>query len=139
MGNMLKPALARGTVKVIGATTPAEYRKHVEKDAALERRFQPVRVGEPTPAEAKTVLSGLVPRYSAFHGVEIEAEAVDAAVDLSVRYLPDRKLPDKAIDLLDEACSAVKSAAESKPKSVSVAEKRVVELRMLAESEKRSS
>ncbi|MGW0025828.1 ATP-dependent Clp protease ATP-binding subunit [Rhodococcus sp. NPDC003383] len=102
-GNILKPKLARGELHVVGATTLDEYRKHIEKDPALERRFQPVTVGEPTHADAVAILRGLRDRYAEFHGVVYTDDALDAAVDLSVRYLPDRHLPDKAIDLIDQA------------------------------------
>lgn len=103
--NILKPSLSRGEIQMIGATTIAEYRKYIEKDAALERRFQPVNVEEPTRDEAVDILNGLRSCYEQHHGVEISDEAVEAAVDLSVRYITDRFLPDKAIDLMDEACS----------------------------------
>lgn len=103
--NILKPSLSRGEIHMIGATTIAEYRKYIEKDAALERRFQPVNVEEPTRDEAVDILKGLRSCYEQHHGVEISDEAVEAAVDLSVRYITDRFLPDKAIDLMDEACS----------------------------------
>ncbi len=97
-GNILKPKLARGELHVVGATTLDEYRKHIEKDPALERRFQPVTVGEPAHADAVAILRGLRDRYAEFHGVVYTDDALEAAVDLSVRYLPDRHLPDKAID-----------------------------------------
>ena len=103
--NILKPALARGDIQVIGATTLDEYRKNIEKDAALERRFQPVHVGEPTEEEAVQILEGLKDRYEAHHKVQITDEAIESAVKLSSRYIADRYLPDKAIDLLDEACA----------------------------------
>lgn len=103
--NILKPSLSRGEIQMIGATTRAEYRKYIEKDAALERRFQPVNVEEPTREEAVEILKGLRACYEQHHGVEISDDAVEAAVDLSVRYITDRFLPDKAIDLMDEACS----------------------------------
>mgnify|MGYP003252686889 FL=1 len=103
--NILKPSLSRGEIQMIGATTITEYRKYIEKDAALERRFQPVNVEEPTRDEAVDILKGLRSCYEQHHGVEISDEAVEAAVDLSVRYITDRFLPDKAIDLMDEACS----------------------------------
>lgn len=103
--NILKPSLSRGEIQMIGATTIAEYRKYIEKDAALERRFQPVNVEEPTRDEAVEILKGLRSCYEQHHGVEISDEAVEAAVDLSMRYITDRFLPDKAIDLMDEACS----------------------------------
>ena len=105
--NILKPALSRGEIQVIGATTFAEYRKHIEKDAALERRFQPVSVAEPTIAEASQIMQGIAKAYADFHGVEISAEIAHQCVVLSERYITDRFLPDKAIDLLDEACSDV--------------------------------
>ena len=105
--NILKPALSRGEIQVIGATTFNEYRKHIEKDAALERRFQPVNVAEPTIAEASQIMQGIAKAYSEFHGVEISPEIAHQCVILSERYITDRFLPDKAIDLLDEACSDV--------------------------------
>ncbi|MDO5400410.1 MAG: ATP-dependent Clp protease ATP-binding subunit [Eubacteriales bacterium] len=105
--NILKPALSRGEIQVIGATTFAEYRKYIEKDAALERRFQPVSVAEPTIAEASQIMQGISKAYAAFHGVEISPEIAHQCVVLSERYITDRFLPDKAIDLLDEACSDV--------------------------------
>ena len=101
--NILKPALARGAMRCIGATTPAEYARYIEKDAALERRFQPIRVEEPSPAEAREILAGLRASYEKYHQVKISDEALDAAVELSVKYIPDRRLPDKARDLLDQA------------------------------------
>ena len=103
--NILKPALGRGDLQVVGATTTEEYRKYIEKDAALERRFQPVTVNEPTPEDAEAILRGLRPRYERHHRLTITDEALSAAVALSVRYLPDRRLPDKAVDLIDEAAS----------------------------------
>ena len=105
--NILKPALSRGEIQVIGATTFAEYRKYIEKDAALERRFQPVTVAEPTIAEASQIMQGIAKAYSEYHGVEISPEIAHQCVVLSERYITDRFLPDKAIDLLDEACSDV--------------------------------
>ncbi len=113
--NILKPSLARGEIQVIGATTLEEYRKHIEKDAALERRFQPIVVGEPTPDEAVLILRGLRDKYEAHHKVKISDEAIDAAVQLSVRYISDRFLPDKAIDLIDEAASRVRLKAFTAP------------------------
>jgi ATP-dependent Clp protease ATP-binding subunit ClpC len=104
--NILKPALARGNFRLIGATTPEEYRKHIENDSALERRFQPVRILEPTPEQAREILEGLRATYEAHHKLEITNEALDAAVELSVKHLPDRKLPDKARDLIDRAAVA---------------------------------
>jgi len=106
--NILKPSLARGEIQMIGATTISEYRKYVEKDAALERRFQPVNVDEPTKDEAMDILKGIVSKYEEHHKVTITPEAIKAAVDLSERYINDRNLPDKAIDLIDEAASAVR-------------------------------
>jgi ATP-dependent Clp protease ATP-binding subunit ClpC len=111
--NIIKPALARGEMRVIGATTIDEYRKHIEKDAALERRFQSVMVGEPTQEEAVLILRGLRDKYEAHHKLKISDEAIDAAVKLSVRYINDRFLPDKAIDLVDEACSKLRVGALS--------------------------
>ena len=111
--NILKPALGRGEIRVIGATTLEEYRKFIEKDAALERRFQSVQVGEPDEKQALQILHGLRPKYEAYHGLSIEDEALRTAVTLSKRYLPDRFLPDKAIDLVDEAAASVKLSARS--------------------------
>ena len=114
-GNMLKPALARGKLHMIGATTLAEYRQYVEKDAALERRFQPVYVGEPSFDDTVAILRGLKEKYEIHHGVKIADDAIVAAARLSTRYLPDRFLPDKAVDLLDEATSSLKMQLESVP------------------------
>jgi ATP-dependent Clp protease ATP-binding subunit ClpC len=111
--NIIKPALGRGELRVIGATTLAEYRKYIEKDAALERRFQPITVGEPTPEESVQILKGLRPRYEAHHKLTITDEAIEAAVELSRRYINDRFLPDKAIDLMDEAASRVRMEAQA--------------------------
>lgn len=116
--NILKPALARGNFQVIGATTLDEYRKHIEKDAALERRFQPVLVGEPSEEDAIEILKGLRDRYEAFHKVQITDEAIEAAVRLSSRYIGDRFLPDKAIDVMDEAASKVRMHVYSSPADV---------------------
>ena len=113
--NILKPALARGEIQCIGATTIDEYRKHIEKDAALERRFQPVQVGEPSKEEAVAILKGLRDRYEAHHKVRITDEAIEAAVQLSDRYITDRYLPDKAIDLIDEAASRVRIRSYTTP------------------------
>ena len=110
--NILKPALSRGEIQVVGATTLEEYRKYIEKDAALERRFQPVRVAEPTQEQAKAILRGLRRRYEEHHGLTISDGAVDAAVELSQRYLPDRFLPDKAIDLIDEGAARLRVEEE---------------------------
>jgi len=106
--NILKPSLARGSLRCIGATTPAEFKKHIENDAALERRFQPVMIEEPTPTEALQVLQGLAASYEKFHQMKIQPEALLTAVDLSVRFMPNKRLPDKAIDLVDEAAAAVR-------------------------------
>lgn len=113
--NILKPSLARGEIQLIGATTIAEYRKYIEKDAALERRFQPVTVEEPTIEEAKAILRGIAHKYEEHHQVKITEEALDAAVSLSARYINDRNLPDKAIDLIDEASSAARLRVSVKP------------------------
>lgn len=113
--NILKPSLARGEIQLIGATTIAEYRKYVEKDAALERRFQPVTVEEPTPEEAEDILRGIVSRYEEHHRVTITEDAIKAAVALSTRYINDRNLPDKAIDLIDEAAAAVRLKTPKQP------------------------
>ena len=121
--NIMKPALARGELQCIGATTLDEYRKHIEKDAALERRFQPVRVGEPTAEEAVDILHGLRERYEEHHHVRITDEALSAAVTLADRYIADRHLPDKAIDLMDEACSRVRIAAYTAPPDLRMQEK----------------
>ena len=123
--NILKPALSRGEIQCIGATTLDEYRKHIEKDAALERRFQPVNVGEPTAEETLSILYGLRDRYEAHHKVRITDEALTAAVKLSERYIPDRFLPDKAIDLMDEAASRVRIQACTAPPDVREQEKRL--------------
>lgn len=123
--NMLKPALSRGEIQCIGATTLEEYRKHIEKDAALERRFQPVTVGEPTAEEALSILYGLRDRYEAHHKVRITDEALAAAVKLSDRYISDRFLPDKAVDLMDEAASRVRIQACTTPPDVREQEKKL--------------
>lgn len=116
--NILKPVLARGEIKLIGATTNEEYRKNIEKDAALERRFQTVAVEEPSPEETVQILKNLRPKYETFHGVEITDEAIDSAVKLSLRYITDRFFPDKAIDLIDEAAAGVSIEGESLPPGV---------------------
>ncbi len=123
--NMLKPMLARGELRAIGATTLDEYRKHIEKDAALERRFQPVFVGEPSVADTIAILRGLKERYEAHHGVRIRDAALVAAAVLSDRYISDRQLPDKAIDLVDEAASRLRMEIESQPLELDEAERRV--------------
>ncbi len=123
--NIIKPALARGEMQVIGATTITEYRKHIEKDAALERRFQAVTVGEPDEKEALLILEGLRPKYEAHHKIKISREALRAAVQLSVRYIPDRFLPDKAIDLMDEAASCLRISAHTSPPDLKAMESRL--------------
>src|SRR5438046_9361316 len=126
--NMLKPMLARGELRAIGATTLDEYRKHIEKDAALERRFQPVFVGEPSVADTIAILRGLKERYEAHHGVEIRDAALVAAAVLSDRYISDRQLPDKAIDLVDEAASRLRMEIDSSPLELDEADRRVRQL-----------
>ncbi len=123
--NLIKPALARGELQLIGATTTGEFRRVIEKDAALERRFQPVRVEEPTEAQALSILRSLSPRYSLHHGLTFAPDAMEAAVSLSVRYLPDRRLPDKAIDLLDEAASRARLQALDPPEGLRRLEERL--------------
>ncbi|MEX1073504.1 MAG: AAA family ATPase, partial [Burkholderiales bacterium] len=129
-GNMLKPALARGELHCIGATTLNEYRKYVEKDAALERRFQKVLVGEPSVEATIAILRGLQEKYEVHHGVEITDPAIVAAAELSHRYITDRFLPDKAIDLIDEAASRIKMEIDSKPESMDRLERRLIQLRI---------
>ncbi|NRA64335.1 MAG: AAA family ATPase [Pseudobacteriovorax sp.] len=119
--NILKPALARGLLKCLGATTNTEFKRYIEKDPALERRFQPVVVDEPTGAATISILRGLKSKYEIFHAVEIEDTALVHAVDLSIKYLPTRRLPDKAIDVLDEACSRLKLNIESMPRELDIA------------------
>lgn len=126
--NILKPALARGEIQVIGATTPDEYRRYIEKDAALERRFQPVTVGEPTKEQAVQILLGLRDRYEAHHNARITDEAINTAVELSSRYIPDRFLPDKAIDLMDEAASRVRLREYDTPSDMKQMEARLQSL-----------
>ena len=127
-GNMLKPMLARGELHCIGATTLDEYRKYIEKDAALERRFQPVLVDEPTVEDAISILRGLKERYEVFHGVKITDSALVAAVTLSNRYISDRFLPDKAIDLVDEACALIKTELDSMPTELDELRRRVMQM-----------
>ena len=126
--NIIKPALARGEMQLIGATTISEYRKHIEKDAALERRFQSVMVGEPTKEESVQILTGLRDKYEAHHKLKITDEAIQAAVQLSARYIQDRFLPDKAIDLLDEAASRKRLSAHTSPKDLKEREQRLANL-----------
>jgi ATP-dependent Clp protease ATP-binding subunit ClpB len=127
-GNMLKPALARGELRVVGATTLDEYRKHIEKDAALERRFQPVYVGEPSVESTIAILRGLKERYETHHGVRITDGAIVAAATLSNRYIGDRFLPDKAIDLIDEAASRLRIEIDSVPQEIDEVERRITQL-----------
>jgi len=127
-GNMLKPMLARGELRVVGATTLDEYRQHVEKDAALERRFQPVFVGEPSVENTIAILRGLKERYEAHHGVRITDDAIIAAATLSHRYIGDRFLPDKAIDLVDEAASRLRIEIDSMPQEIDAVERRIMQL-----------
>ena len=129
--NLLKPALARGELRCIGATTLDEYRKYVEKDAALERRFQPVFVGEPSVEDTIAILRGLKPRYEAHHkGVKIKDSALVAAANLSHRYIADRFLPDKAIDLMDEATSRLAMELESVPTEIDQVQRRLMQLEL---------
>ncbi|MBP6797600.1 MAG: ATP-dependent chaperone ClpB [Luteimonas sp.] len=136
-GNMLKPALARGELHCIGATTLDEYRKYIEKDAALERRFQKVYVGEPTVEDTIAILRGLKERYAVHHGVEITDPAIVAAATLSNRYIPDRQLPDKAIDLMDEAASRIRMEIDSKPEELDRKERRLIQLKIQREALKK--
>ena len=129
-GNLLKPQLARGELRCIGATTLDEYRKYIEKDPALERRFQPVTVGEPSVADTIGILRGLKERYEVHHGVRIQDSALIAAATLSHRYITDRFLPDKAIDLMDEAASRIKIELDSMPTEIDVIEREVMQLEM---------
>ena len=126
--NMLKPALARGELRCVGATTLNEYRKHIEKDAALERRFQPVYVGEPSVEDTIAILRGLKERYEVHHGVRIQDAALVAAATLSNRYIADRFLPDKAIDLVDEAASRLRIEIDSLPTEIDEVERRIIQL-----------
>ena len=127
-GNLLKPMLARGELHCIGATTLDEYRQYIEKDAALERRFQPVQVNEPTVEDTIAILRGLKERYEVFHGVKIADSAIIAAATLSHRYITDRFLPDKAIDLIDEACAQIRTEKNSKPEELDALERKITQL-----------
>src|SRR6056297_1149957 len=138
-GNMLKPALARGELHCVGATTLDEYRQHVEKDAALERRFQKVLISEPTVEDTIAILRGLKERYEVHHGVEITDPAIVAAATLSHRYISDRKLPDKAIDLVDEAASRIRIEIDSKPEAMDRLERRIIQLKIEREALKKES
>jgi len=136
-GNMLKPALARGELHMVGATTLDEYRKHIEKDAALARRFQPVFVSEPTVEDTISILRGLKEKYEMHHGVRITDAAIVAAATLSHRYITDRFLPDKAIDLMDEAGSRLRMQVDSKPESIDELDRRIVQLKIEREALKK--
>ncbi len=138
-GNLLKPALARGELHCIGATTLDEYRKYVEKDAALQRRFQPVFVGEPTVEDSISILRGLKEKYELHHGVRITDAAIVAAATLSNRYISDRFLPDKAIDLMDEAASRIRMEVESKPEEIETLDRRIIQLKIEREALKKES
>ncbi len=133
-GNMLKPALARGELHCVGATTLDEYRKYIEKDAALERRFQKVLVGEPSVEDTIAILRGLQERYELHHGVDITDPAIVAAAELSNRYITDRFLPDKAIDLIDEAAARIKMEIDSKPESMDRLDRRIIQLKIEREA-----
>ena len=139
--NLLKPMLARGELRAVGATTLDEYRKHIEKDAALERRFQPVMVGEPSVEDTIAILRGLKERYEVHHGVRIQDSAMIAAATLSHRYIADRFLPDKAIDLIDESASRLRIEIDSLPEEIDELERRAmqleIELTSLAQGEGR--
>ncbi len=136
-GNMLKPALARGELHCVGATTLDEYRQYIEKDAALERRFQKVLVEEPTEEDTIAILRGLKERYEVHHGVEISDSAIIAAAKLSQRYITDRQLPDKAIDLIDEAASLIRMEIDSKPEEMDRLERRLIQLKIEQEALKK--
>ncbi|MBA3879499.1 MAG: ATP-dependent chaperone ClpB [Sphingobium sp.] len=138
-GNLLKPALARGELHCIGATTLDEYRKYVEKDPALQRRFQPVFVGEPTVPDTISILRGLKEKYELHHGVRITDAAIVAAATLSHRYITDRFLPDKAIDLMDEAASRIRMEVESKPEEIETLDRRIIQLKIEREALKRET
>jgi ATP-dependent Clp protease ATP-binding subunit ClpB len=138
-GNLLKPALARGELHCVGATTLDEYRKYVEKDPALQRRFQPVMVGEPTVEDTISILRGLKEKYELHHGVRITDGAIVAASTLSNRYITDRFLPDKAIDLMDEAASRIRMEVESKPEAIETLDRRIIQLKIEREALKRET
>ena len=138
-GNLLKPALARGELHCVGATTLDEYRKYVEKDPALQRRFQPVFVGEPTVEDTISILRGLKDRYELHHGVRITDGALVAAATLSNRYITDRFLPDKAIDLMDEAASRIRMEVESKPEEIETLDRRIIQLKIEREALRRET
>lgn len=138
-GNMLKPALARGELHCVGATTWNEYRQYIEKDAALERRFQKVLVDEPSVEDTIAILRGLKECYEVHHGVAITDPAIIAAAQLSSRYIADRQLPDKAIDLIDEAASCIRMELDSKPEVMDKLERRLIQLKIEHEATKKDS
>ena len=138
-GNMLKPALARGELHCVGATTLDEYRKYVEKDAAFERRFQKVLVDEPSVEDTVAILRGLKERYEVHHGVEITDPGIVAAATLAHRYISDRQLPDKAIDLIDESASRIRMEIDSKPEGIDRLERRLIQLKIEREALKKES
>jgi ATP-dependent Clp protease ATP-binding subunit ClpB len=138
-GNMLKPALARGELHCVGATTLNEYRQYVEKDAALERRFQKVLVNEPSEEDTIAILRGLKERYEVHHSVDITDSAIIAAARLSQRYITDRQLPDKAIDLIDEAASRIRMEIDSKPEAMDRLERRLIQLKIEREAVKKDT
>ncbi|MFP3999278.1 MAG: Clp protease N-terminal domain-containing protein, partial [Desulfobacterales bacterium] len=137
--NMLKPALARGSLRCVGATTITEYRKHIEKDAALERRFQPVFTSEPTTEDTISILRGLKQKYEVHHGVKIKDSALVAAATLSERYITDRFLPDKAIDLIDESASRLRIEIDSKPTEIDEIQRRITQLEIEREALKKET
>jgi ATP-dependent Clp protease ATP-binding subunit ClpB len=137
--NILKPALARGELRAIGATTLNEYQKYIEKDKALERRFQQVMVNEPTREDAISILRGLKEKYESHHKVQIKDDAIIAAVDFSIRYISDRFLPDKAIDLIDEAASRLRMEINSKPAELDEIERKILQLEIEREAIKREN
>ncbi len=137
--NMLKPALARGTLRCVGATTITEYRKHIEKDAALERRFQPVMAGEPSVEDTISILRGLKQKYEVHHGVKVRDSAIVAAATLSERYITDRFLPDKAIDLIDESASRLRIEIDSKPAEIDEIQRRITQLEIEREALKKDT
>src|SRR5205814_10546708 len=138
-GNLLKPALARGELHCVGATTLDEYRKHIEKDAALARRFQPVFVSEPTVEDTISILRGIKEKYEVHHGVRITDSALVAAATLSHRYITDRFLPDKAIDLMDEAAARLKMQVDSKPEELDELDRRIIQLKIEREALKKEN
>ncbi|HCK31934.1 MAG TPA: ATP-dependent chaperone ClpB, partial [Rhodospirillaceae bacterium] len=138
-GNMLKPALARGELRLVGATTLDEYRQYIEKDAALARRFQPVFVSEPSVEDTISILRGIKEKYEMHHGVRITDSALVAAATMSHRYISDRFLPDKAIDLMDEASSRLRMQVDSKPEHLDEIDRRLTQLRIEREALKKES